>query len=1036
MKATDNRARYLVLLTLVLGFVAILVIWRERFGAQHRSSVITRQPGSATPAANDAYGKLPLSFEPNRGQADGKVMFLSRGSGYSLFFTATEAIFRMRNAGRGTRNTDRGSKLGNRSDSSSIINPRSSILDPRSSILDHQPSIFDLRSSIFDPRSSISNPQSTIRNPQSTVLRMELVGANRAPRTVGLEELAGKSNYFSGSDPKRWRAGIPTYAKVKYEGVYPGVDLVYYGKDRQLEYDFVIAPHADPKSIRLDFSGADNVTVDDRGDLVLETAGGQVRMRKPVIYQERQPRQEGQEGQEGQERQAGQESHGERQEISGGYALDAGRQVSFELGDYDPARALVIDPVLVYSTYLGGSGEDVGTGIAADANGAAYVTGLTESANFPTANPAQPTLGGAIDAFIVKLNPAGTAVVYSTYIGGSGEDQGLAIAADTAGAAYVTGQTCSSDFPTKNGFQPASGGFCDAFVTKLDPAGSISYSTYLGGSAQDPGIGIAVDTAGNAYVTGWTRSPNFPTKNPLQPALADLSGDAFVTKLNSAGSALVFSTYLGGGQQFDRGFDVAVDNSGNVIVVGETRSDDFPTTRPLQPPKGSDAFVTKLNASGSAFIYSTHLGGSSSDEARGVAVDSFGVAYVTGITSSMDFPTVNPFQPALRGATDAFVARIPPSGSSLLYSTYLGGSGPENDEFGGDIAVDPVGIVYVTGTTQSLDFPVKVPLQPVLRGGSDLFVASLSISGDQLGFSTYLGGGDRDQGYYGGIALDANRNAYVIGGTTSTDVPTTQGAVQTKFAGGIDAFITKISFGFATVTSVSAASYIGQTLASESIVAAFGESLGTTTQSANTIPLPTTLAGTQILIKDSAGVERPAPLFTVSPQQVNYQIPPGTAVGPAMVAAKIGDIRVAGETVQIAATAPGLFSANANGQGVAAAVALRVKSDGSQSYEQVARFDATQNKVVAVPLDLGPDTDQVFLILFGTGFKMHSGLSAVSVKIGGMDSMVSFAGAQGDLVGLEQANVRVPRALTGGGDVEIAMAVDGKAANKLMVNVR
>ena len=265
-------------------------------------------------------------------------------------------------------------------------------------------------------------------------------------------------------------------------------------------------------------------------------------------------------------------------------------------------------------------------------------------------------------------------------------------------------------------------------------------------------------------------------------------------------------------------------------------------------------------------------------------------------------------------------------------------------------------------------------------------MASLNISGDQLGFSTYLGGGDRDQGFFGGIAIDANRNAYVIGVTTSTDVPTTQGAVQTSFGGSADAFITKISFGVATTTSVSAASFIGQTLASESIVAAFGEILATTNQSATTLPLPTMLAGTQILIKDSAGVERPSPLFSVSPQQVNYQIPPGTAAGPAMVTARIGDIRVAGETVQIAATAPGLFSANANGQGAAAAVALRVKADGSQIYEQITRFDAALNRVVAIPLDLGPESDQVFLLLFGTGFKMHSGLSAVSVKIGDVDA--------------------------------------------------
>lgn len=775
----------------------------------------------------EAYGKLPLSFIENHGQLDARVAYYIQGRDKSIFLTAEGLTFRMRIADSGARIEDRGLKIDDRADLSQIFNPQSVI---------------------GNPRSAIRNRQSAIGNRQSAVLRMKLTGANRAPVAVGLEELPGKSNYFSGRDPKRWRAGIPTYAKVKYEGVYPGVDLVYYGKERQLEYDFVVAPGADPRSIRLDFNGADKVTVDDRGDLVLETGGGQIRMRKPVIYQIGQG--------------AGQEAPGVKQEIAGGYTLDANCQVSFEIGAYDPSRTLVIDPVMVYSTYLGGSGEDVGTNITVDSSGNAYVTGLTESANFPTANPAQRTLGGVIDAFIVKLNPAGTAVVYSTYLGGSDEDQALSIATDTAGAAYVTGQTCSSDFPTKNGFQPAIGGFCDSFVTKLDSAGSLSYSTYLGGSEQDPGIGIAVDTAGNAYVTGWTNSPNFPTKNPLQPALADSSGDAFVTKLDATGSALVFSTYLGGRQGFDRAFDIALDASGNVHVVGETRSDDFPTMRSLQPPRGDDGFVAKLNAAGSAFIYSTRLGGSSSDEARGVALDSSGAAYVTGITSSQDFPTVNPSQPALGGESDAFVVRIPPGGSSLLYSTYLGGRGSENDEFGGAIAVDAVGQAYVTGTTNSPDFPIKDPLKPALSGGTDVYVAMLTIGG-ALGYSTYLGGSDRDQGFFGGIAVDANRNAYVIGVTTSSDVPTTQGAAQTNFGGSIDAFITKISSGLATVTSVSAASFLGQTLAAESIVAAFGAGLATTTEFANTIPLPTSLAGTQVLIKDSAGVERPAPLFFV-----------------------------------------------------------------------------------------------------------------------------------------------------------------------------
>jgi hypothetical protein len=389
---------------------------------------------------------------------------------------------------------------------------------------------------------------------------------------------------------------------------------------------------------------------------------------------------------------------------------------------------------LVYSTYLGGSGDDSGNGIAVDSSGNAYVTGYTTSIDFPTVNPLQPANGGGPNnystSFVAKFNPTGSALVYSTYLGGSGGDDGYGIAVDSSGNAYVTGSTASSNFPTMNPLQPIYDGGGDAFVAKLNPTGSaLVYSTYLGGSGGDGAKGIATDSSGNVYVTGFTTSTNFPTMNPLQPSNGGggFGYDAIVAKINPTGSALVYSTYLGGSGD-DIGAGIAADRSGNAYVTGYTDSSNFPTMNPLQPANGGafDVFVTKLNPTGSALVYSTYLGGSQNDQSNGIAVDIAGNAYVTGEAASTNFPIMNPLQPTYGGgSTDAFVTKLNPTGSALVYSTYLGGSG---DDWGYGIAVDNSGNAYVTGNTTSIDFPTMNPLQPANGGSSDVFMAKISIA--------------------------------------------------------------------------------------------------------------------------------------------------------------------------------------------------------------------------------------------------------------------------------------------------------------------
>jgi hypothetical protein len=724
----------------------------------------TPDPGTlAGISAN--YGQFPMSFEANQGQTDGQVSFLTRGPGYALFLTPNEAVL-----------------------------------------------------SLETPTAPTPAAGAVSQAAAGDVLRVQLIGANVAPSVIGLDQLPGTTNYLIGDDPSRWHTDIPNYAQVEEQGVYSGVDVTYHGNQQQLEYDFTVAPGADPGVIRLAIQGADSMSLDAGGNLVLHTAGGNVVEQAPVLYQE---------------------IGAVRQAVSGHFLLAGDGEVSFAVGAYDTTKVLVIDPTLSYSTYLGGSGGEGVNAIAVDASGDAYVTGITSSTDFPTASALQPAVGSNMysDAFVAKLNASGSALIYSTYLGGSSSDEGRGIAVDTSGDAYVTGITSSTDFPTASPLQSSNaGGAFDAFVAELNASGSaLIYSTYLGGSGSggDAGDGITLDASRNAYVAGFTGSTDFPiTPGAFQTVnSSNESGDtvsAFVAKLNAAGSALVYSTYLGGsGRSGTEATAIAIDSAGNAYVTGATNALNFPTVNPLQSTGAllGDAFVTKLNATGSALVYSTYLGGGAGSSGSGIAVDASGNAYVTGSTDSTDFPTASALQSAFGGGSaDAFVAKIDAAGSALVYSTFLGGSG--NDVSNG-VAVDASGNAYVTGYTSSTDFPTADPLPPANAGGpSDAFVAEFNTSGSALVYSTYLGGSSSDGDSGDGITVDASGNAYVVGFTGSTDFPTTPGSLQPAFGGGSDdGFITKLAPGKAlaattsTLTSSSNPSVVGQTVTFTAVVA-------------------------------------------------------------------------------------------------------------------------------------------------------------------------------------------------------------------------
>ena len=657
---------------------------------------------------------------------------------------------------------------------------------------------------------------------RGSTVAMQLSGARSDAALVESGALPGRVSYLIGSDPSHWRTDIPTYSSVGYRGIYPGIDIAYAGEQGRLEYDFTVAPGADPAQIAMTFTGVTSVATNRAGDLVLDTSAGVVLHHRPRLFQHI--------------------GSGVRA-VPGGFVLRGGGVVGFSAGTYDRSLPLIIDPTIVYTTYLGGSGnEEGGYDIAADAGGNAYIAGGTAnpgagggSVDFPTtAGAFQTAPGGGVsdangDAYVTKLAPDGRTLIWSTYIGGSGFDDAGGVAVDRAGHVFVRGVTNSPDFPTTPGaFQTQQAGpSFNVWLAELAADGSsLVYSTYLGGHGFNSGTGLAIDGSGAAYVTGLTGAADFPTTpdafdtnfqgkaNFAPPPFSTRPDDydAFVTKLSPDGSHLDYSTYLGG-NRLDAGFGIAVDAHGNAFVAGDTRSPSFPATVGAFDKTfngETDAFVAEINSSGSALVYATFLGGKGFDEGISIAVDADDHAYVTGSTASADFPTTRgafqtrfastlappqepctPITPPPCGPRNAYVSKLSRDGSRLLYSTYMGGS---VFDFGQSIAVDSDGRAYISGGTFSSDFPTTSGApQTTIGGNQDAIVGVLSPDGSSLVMSTFLGGSDFDQGV--GLAVPSAGNIYVTGVTSSTDFPVTTGVFQANLHGAANGFVTRIQLG-------------------------------------------------------------------------------------------------------------------------------------------------------------------------------------------------------------------------------------------------
>jgi hypothetical protein len=732
--------------------------------------------GVDTPRWEKAYAQIPMGFEKNLGQAARDVKFVSHGSGYALSLAPQEIDI-------------------------ALLNRRARTASP------------------LHRAAALRALREAHKATKTTVIRMQLEGANPAPAIAAEEPLPGKSNYFIGNNREKWVTDVPSYGRVKYSGIYPGVDVEFYGNQRQLEYDFTVAPGADPKAVALKIEGAQKLTINSHGDLIPHTADGDAKFQKPVVYQ-----------------MVGAERH----EVAANYALATGNRVTFTVAKYDRSLPLVIDPLLTYSTFLGGTGDETGFGIAVDGTGDAFIAGSTTSTDFPPTTNVAPVAGCG---FITEINPTGTAQLYSNYLcGTSGLDEALAVALDSNGKVYVAGTTSSTDFPTTTNAliqSPIANPNGTAFVTKIDPTltgtASLLYSSYVGGTNGDVANAVAADSGGNAYIGGQTfsnagaaGSGGFAvTAGGLQQTPSNNVGTGFLTRIDttkSGSASLIYSTYLGGdgansnNNPNSLGFGdsivgVVVDASNNAYVTGATAStvSSFPTMNAFQStanPSNVDggAFVTRIDTTKSnaaSLIYSTYLEGSTFDAGLGIAVGPNNVAYLTGSTNSLDFPTtVGAFQTA--GATSgvAFITLIDTTmtgNSSVTYSTFFGGTGSDT---GFGIQSDGNGNAYVVGTTQSLDFPIAPFVLPsgLPNPNGSPFVVKLSPKGNGMAdriYASYFGGSgdgnpnDPDQG--NAIAIDSHGNAFITGGTFSSTLwPITAGAFQTVLKGTSDAFVAKL----------------------------------------------------------------------------------------------------------------------------------------------------------------------------------------------------------------------------------------------------
>ncbi len=722
------------------------------------------------------YGELPMTFEENRGQTDPQVKFLSRAKGYIAFLTSGGIVLSLR--------PTKMVKAGVPSNSSTAQNRRA---------------------------------------PNATV-EFRLVGSAANTVSVGEYLQSGRVNYFMGSDHSKWRTNVPTYRSVRYKNVYPGIDLIYYGNHQQLEYDFAISPGADPRLIQFGIKGASRIELDEAGNLVLQTAGGELHFQSPVVYQE---------------------SDGRRVPVRGSYVLKDATHIAFQVASYDESKLLVIDPVLMYSTYLGGSGDDQASGIAVDTAGNVYVAGSTDSTAFPlTTSGSHPAPAVQTHVFVAKLDATGSNLIYADFLGGNNEDNGFALALDAANNVYVTGSTASNNFPMVNPYQGTYPGGFDGFLSKISPDGSsLLYSTYFGGTGTDIPSGLAVDSAGEMVVAGYTSSTDFPVANAYQAvASANQGGQygnyGFLTKFSPDGSSLVYSTYFGGSSnvalncggtpcwpQPDSSIaSMALDSSGDAYLTGTTNTYDFPVTQNAYlttdstQQNGSVGFVSKFNGSGS-LNYSSYFYEASGllTNPTAIAVDGSGSAYITGLAlSDGTFPITSTSicDPSVYGwgCNYAFVTKFDSAGATLLYSTFLG---PNNNAVPQAIALDGSHDAYVLASTSSGSFSTVNGIENY-GGENDVLLVEIDATASTQLFATYLGGSGNDQPAPGGIVLDANGNLYLTGTTNSTDFPVTPSAFQTVFGGNIDAFIAKIGIAPAVSLSTNSLQFGSETIGSSS----------------------------------------------------------------------------------------------------------------------------------------------------------------------------------------------------------------------------
>ncbi len=765
---------------------------------------------------------------------------------------------------------------------------------------------------------------------------------------------------------------VPTYARVKYSGVYPGVDLVFYGREGRIEYDFIVAPGVDPARIRMRYEGARRLSIDGAGDLLVETSDGTLRQPRPDVYQ--------------------QTSSG-RREIAGAYRVH-GTRVQFELGGYDHSLPLIIDPAMTWATYLGeGSAFTNGESMALDPAGNIYVAGTIIGTD------------GSEQAFVSKLTPDGSTVLFKSVLIGKADITCHAVAVDADGNMYLGGDSDATNFPAASPLSSYPNNpdeMYKAWILKLDAGGKIIlYSGFLGGSLSDTTLGIAVDASKNAYVVGGTYSRDFPvTRNAVQPALAGTL-NAFITELDPNGNRL-YSTYLGG-SELETAFSVAVDSTGNFYVGGDTQSDDFPVSaNAIQGRRAGDneTFVAKFSPDGS-LLYSTVLGGKDYDSMCAIAVDSAGFVYVAGITKSKDFPVAKAAQPALAGISDLFLAKLDLSAPALVYSTYLGGSDMDATT---TMTIDPAGNLFVSGISRSKDFPLRDAFQKSLQGPMNGVVAALDKNGALL-FSSYLGGSGSVDGKLGDtgnyIALNCAGGLVVMGDTFSADFPATAGTFSTSFHGTGDAWVAKIASGGNPVINqagvVNAASLSDGPLAPGSAMSILGAGLGLATQQATTSPGPTTLAGVSVLING-----KPAPIIAASYGRVDVQLPADLVPGSAFASVSVPCGTTPEVSFSVAPAAPYIGLTSAGG-------AMAFRMDGSPV---TADAPATSG-------------NSVMIALTGTGTADNPNVTAT---IGGVDAPVQALTPVASAGGWMQAKVAIPAGMNAG-SYNVVITVSGVASN-------